>query len=545
MQTEFDVVIVGAGINGLAAGCYLQRAGLDVVVVERRNECGPFAMSEDIFRAGVPVDTHAGVCFLTMSPVWGDLDLDRFGLDLIIPDIPAGTVWKDGRNLLYSYDPRKTHAAFAQHSARDADTFARLVGTVAPRAAEILERAVFAAPSDAGLDYLWSLGELVGFSARDFRSMNAFEMVDLLYENEHVKMSLLGGAAINVFGDVSEKGEGALMQLLAMTVTLGVPRGGMHGLVHALVRCFRHHGGTLLLNAPVEKVTFAAGRPAGVALSKDAPYPELEIRARRAVDLHVSPPLALDLLGPDRVKELDHGLWRKMVDWDMTGHCAFTSYALLDAVPTWGSARWNPDVQRCAFPLRAWDSWEHAKASFQISRNEELFGMAADVGEMYNLGAVDPSRLGPRGETVIVFEVEYPVNLRRYGGLKAWDDRELTDRLHAAHLADLRALIDDFDGHCLASMYTTPIDNWRRNPSALYGHELGGDCSGAQWYLGRMPSRSSIPGLYFSQGVWPASLTHLGNGYVTACAMAEDLDVRDQPWWCHRPAERFFERLLR
>jgi len=34
------------------------KAGLEVAVVEKRNECGPFAVSEDIFGAGMPVDTH-------------------------------------------------------------------------------------------------------------------------------------------------------------------------------------------------------------------------------------------------------------------------------------------------------------------------------------------------------------------------------------------------------------------------------------------------------------------------------------------------------
>ena len=56
-----------------------------------------------------------------------------------------------------------------------------------------------------------------------------------------------------------------------------------------------------------------------------------------------------------------------------------------------------------------------------------------------------------------------------------------------------------------------------------------------------MPSRSSIPGLYFTQGVWPCSLTHLGSAYVTACAVAEDLEVRDQPWWKNRPMQRYLE----
>ncbi|MDQ7082997.1 MAG: NAD(P)-binding protein [Aquificota bacterium] len=53
--------MVGAGINGLTAACYLQKSGLRTVCLEKRNECGPFALTEDIFGAGIPVDTHAQV----------------------------------------------------------------------------------------------------------------------------------------------------------------------------------------------------------------------------------------------------------------------------------------------------------------------------------------------------------------------------------------------------------------------------------------------------------------------------------------------------
>ena len=125
----------------------------------------------------------------------------------------------------------------------------------------------------------------------------------------------------------------------------------------------------------------------------------------------------------------------------------------------------------------------------------------------------------------MVFEIEYPVNLRRYGGIQAWDNREITDQLHENHLGQIEALAPGFRELVLASTYSTPLDNWRRNPSAIYGHELGGDVSGAQWYMGRMPNRSRIPGLYFSNGVWPGSLTHLATGYITACCVAEDLGV--------------------
>ncbi len=541
MQREFDVIVVGAGINGLACGAYLAKAGLDVAVVEARNECGPFALTEDIFGGGIPVDTHAGVCFVTMSPTLGELELDRFGLDLIFPRVPTGTVSKDGTNLLYYPDIDKTCAEVARYSERDARAYRHLREKVMANAVEMLERGVFSAPSDEGLEYLFGLGELLGFSADDFRTMNGFELLDLLFENEQVKCSLLGQAAIGIFGDPAEKGEGALMTLLGQACSFGVPRGGMHNLVHALVRCFRHYGGTLLLNAPVVGVEFEGNRPSGVQLAERSPLPEKRLRSRYATVIHVSPQVALEIFGDEPLKSRDPALWRKMKDWDMTGHCAFTSYVLLNGPAQWSSREWNPDIQECAFPLRAWDSWSHAKSSFQCAKNEEIFGVAGDVGEIYHLSAVDPTRVPASGQTVLVYEVEYPVNMRRYGGLKAWDDREITDRLHQSHLQDLRDMLDGFDSDLIDSTYFTPIDNWRRNPSAILGHELGGDVSGSQWYQGRMPSRSTIEGLYFTQGIWPCSLTHLGSAYVTACAIAEDLEVRDQPWWNNRPMERFFE----
>ena len=175
MKDSYDVLIVGAGINGLACGAYLAKAGLEVAVVEKRNECGPFALTEDIFGAGVPVDTHAGVCFLPMSPVWGDLELGKFGLEILFPEIGGGTVWADKNLMYYSSNRQKTAEAIAQFSPKDAKTFLHLAAQFAPRAVEIAERAVFSPPTAEGEDYLFSLGELVGFKAHDLRTMNGME----------------------------------------------------------------------------------------------------------------------------------------------------------------------------------------------------------------------------------------------------------------------------------------------------------------------------------------------------------------------------------
>ncbi len=540
MKDTYDVVIVGAGINGLACGAYLAKAGLEVAVAEKRNECGPFALTEDIFGAGVPVDTHASICLIPMSPVWGDLDLGGFGFKVFVPEVLMATMWPDRNLVSYGGDWKKTVDAIARHSQKDAKTFLHIGEQLWPHRTEILERAVFSPASPEGEDYLFSLGKLIGFSPEDFRTMNGMELVELLFENEFVRLSNLSVGVGNAFGDPPERGEGAITVLLDWMSSSGVPVGGMHTLVHALVRCFRAHGGTLLLNAPVEKVTWQGDKPTGVVLSEDSPFGPRELKARHAVVMHTTPPVALPLLGAEHVARLDGDLAHKMKTWDMTGHCAFLSYFLLKGAPQWRSASWNPDVLKCPYPYHTWRSWDHAVRSFQYARNDDLFAIVEDAGdanEIFTPAIADPSRLGPHGECVVTYEVEYPVSLRRYGGPGAWDNRELTDRIHARHLAELEELAQGFKENLIASTYTTPLDNWRRNPSAIYGHELGGNVSGLQWYLGRMPARSRIPGLYFSQSIWPVSLTHLGNGYVTAGSVAEDLGVRKQEWWSCRPLE--------
>lgn len=542
-KRTYDVVIVGAGINGLTCGCYLAKAGLKVAILEKRNECGPFALTEDIFGAGTITDTHAAACFLPMGPAWGDLELDRFGFDLIVGEASSAITWKDGKNTVFYYRPDRMQQEIARHSQKDAKTFAGIVQQVLPDLPDVLQRAVFSSPSPEGEDYLFSLGKYAGFSEKELRNLNGLEAIDQLYESEYVKMTMLGVADIGLFGDPTEKGQGAIASVIGpMVLAIGTPRGGMHTLVHALVRCFKFHGGHLFLNAPVGRVDLGNGTGKHVILSEAAPYPQKEFVAKEAVVLHVSPPVALPMLGEERVKAKDPALFEKMRSWEMTGHCAFISHFLVKDLPVWKSESWNRDIHYVPFLLRAWDSWDHAKASLQLAHEGKTMDVLGDVGELYNQGGQDLTRRSPQGYATVAAEFEYPVLLEPYGGFAKWDDKELIGQVHQAHLEMFEALAPGFKNLVVDSLYYTPLDNWRRNASALYGHELGGDATGKQWYQGRMPAKTSIPGLYFSNGIWPASLTHLGNGYVAACEVARDLGVRNQPWWKYKPMEYFIQK---
>ena len=60
---DYDVIIIGGGINGLTAGCYLQKAGLKVLILERRDEVGTFCSTQELLHPGAMVSVHANGLF--------------------------------------------------------------------------------------------------------------------------------------------------------------------------------------------------------------------------------------------------------------------------------------------------------------------------------------------------------------------------------------------------------------------------------------------------------------------------------------------------
>lgn len=59
MKKEYDVIVIGGGVNGLTAAAYLAKAGLDVLVLERRDEAGAHCSTEEVTIPGFKHNLHA------------------------------------------------------------------------------------------------------------------------------------------------------------------------------------------------------------------------------------------------------------------------------------------------------------------------------------------------------------------------------------------------------------------------------------------------------------------------------------------------------
>ena len=81
-QEKWDVIVVGAGHNGLVSACYLARAGLKVLVLERNGYVGGAAVSRSLH----PEFTYSNcsyVCSLLRPEIMRALELPKFGLQVI------------------------------------------------------------------------------------------------------------------------------------------------------------------------------------------------------------------------------------------------------------------------------------------------------------------------------------------------------------------------------------------------------------------------------------------------------------------------------
>src|SRR6058998_60989 len=103
MFGRFDVVVIGAGHNGLVTACYLAKAGRRVLVLERRHVVGGACVTEEVF-PGFKVSTAAYVNSLFRPEIIRDLKLHDHGFALLERNPSSFTPFPDGTHLFLSGD---------------------------------------------------------------------------------------------------------------------------------------------------------------------------------------------------------------------------------------------------------------------------------------------------------------------------------------------------------------------------------------------------------------------------------------------------------
>ncbi|HSZ46287.1 MAG TPA: FAD-dependent oxidoreductase, partial [Streptosporangiaceae bacterium] len=154
MSASRDVVIVGGGHNGLVAAAYLARAGLSVLVCERRDVVGGAAVSEKPFGPDYTITSLSYVVSLLPAELVRDLQLVKHGYH-VFPQGPYFAPRADGRYLALPSDPAARSEQIAKFSAHDAANYERyeqhmagLAAILGPMLAQIPPRLGSRRPQD-------------------------------------------------------------------------------------------------------------------------------------------------------------------------------------------------------------------------------------------------------------------------------------------------------------------------------------------------------------------------------------------------------------
>ena len=145
MAARYDAIIVGAGHNGLTCGAYLARAGLKVLVLERRGVIGGAAVTEEVV-PGFKFSVFSYLMSLLHPKVIADLDLRRHGFE-VLPASDMFSPLPNGDHLVFSDNIATTQANFARFSTKDAAIYPEF-DRYLMEAANIVRRLLLETPPD-------------------------------------------------------------------------------------------------------------------------------------------------------------------------------------------------------------------------------------------------------------------------------------------------------------------------------------------------------------------------------------------------------------
>jgi beta-carotene ketolase (CrtO type) len=258
-----DVIVVGAGHNGLVCASYLLRAGFRVTVLEAREIVGGFSTTEEKiteapgFRGTVAFDQ---VQTNIPRSVIGELALSRYGLRFVAPEIMYSWLAPDGRAIRFWRDEQRTCEDIKRYSRHDATAYAELTKAFAdvwwmlapylqdhptrPRLRSIASVLARAARTRGGL----------GTAARMMVSSPG-AVLDECFDSEEAKAAF-ASFAVGSMAPLDEPGTGFVMSVLAMMHRWGVTRpvGGNGAFTQALAADVIAHGGTIRLRTPVQRI---------------------------------------------------------------------------------------------------------------------------------------------------------------------------------------------------------------------------------------------------------------------------------------------------
>jgi phytoene dehydrogenase-like protein len=495
-NTEYDVVVAGAGHNSLVAAAYLSRAGFTCLVLEHRHIVGGNTVTEELTLPGFRHDTCATAHNLIQaSPMLrnDELGLGRYGLEYILPDPVLYMPFPDGSSITQWCDLERTCAELARFSGRDAEAYRRLLEDYAEIAPVFNDAAYTPVGFGPALQERLNAHPKGKIWQRRI-ALSAWDIIRHRFENEHVRAFMLWMAFMTMVPPDQPMSGRLAFSLVAgrQRWSWAIPKGGSSALADALSRLIEDHGGKLLTGKSVNGLIVEDGLCRGVSCADGSQY-----RARRAVlstvhVKHLLPMAPPGVWGEDFVESVE--TWQPGVSLYPT-HYAATEALTVD----------TPDGPLTPSAIGIMPSVEHAlRLGYDITRGV----VRRDEPPLLVIvtSVADPTR-APAGRHTLKIVGFGPYELSE--GAAHWD--RIKEGVADDNLAHVRRYFPALtDEKILARHVSSPLDLERINPHNWHGSCHGGAQIPAQaaglrpapgWAQHRMPIR----GLYQT-----GSCTHPG-----------------------------------
>lgn len=274
MNTDYDVIIVGAGHNGLVSAAYLARAGKRVLVVESNEKVGGMTSSGFMIPEApnhLVTPCAIEIIYLRQTGIIEELELEKHGLSMIEPDPPYAYLHPDGRSIALFRDMKRTADDIARIHPEDGKAYLKFM--------EVLDALYEIGTPVMALDQARpqpkQLLKLIAALIRNRKLRRELEAIASATSDQvacewfqhPATIGYLTGIAAGA-GPIDQDGNAAAYTMISMLHRIGTgkPIGSLQSLSNALAKSVEAAGGRIEVNAPVAEILVADGSTKGVKL---------------------------------------------------------------------------------------------------------------------------------------------------------------------------------------------------------------------------------------------------------------------------------------
>ncbi len=505
--TEFDVVVIGGGHNGLVCAAYLAAAGASVCVVERRHVVGGAAVTEE-FHPGFRNSTASYTVSLLDPDVIRDLRLAHHGLTIVERPFANFLPLTQDRYLKVGGGLASTQAEVTKFSARDAERLPQYYAML-DRAAALLRVLLRQTPPNIGARGRQDLGALVDAwkVGRQFRKLDLGERRDLLdlmtksagdlldrwFESTPIKAAFGFDSIVGNFASPYQPGSAYVLlhhvfgEVNGKRGQWGHALGGMGAITQAMAKECASRGVDIRTGAGVKQVVIEKGRACGVEVERG----DL-IRAKRIV-ANVNPKLLFEQLVPAAHVDAD---FRARIASYRCGSGTFRMNVALSELPDFSALPGRAPQPHHASGIIIGPSLRYMEQAYFDARTDGW--SRAPVVEMLIPSVVDPSLAPPSKHVASLFCQHVHPRIEEVHPGATWDD--FRERVADLMIETVDRVAPNFKAAVIGRRALTPLD-LEREFGLVGGDIFHGALSLDQLFfarpvLGNANYRMPVRGLY-------------------------------------------------